>query len=51
MSKSSLKNDVKKWIKDTTIGRIIFNSILPDGLDFINDIVDKKLLTKIVNNA
>ncbi len=43
------RND--EWIKKTTVGRIIFNSILPDGLDFVNDIVDKKLLTKIVNNA
>ena len=43
------RND--EWIKKTTVGRIIFNSILPNGLDFINDIVDKKLLTKIVNNA
>ena len=40
-----------EWIKKTTVGRIIFNSILPDGLEFINDIVDKKHLTKIVNNA
>ena len=40
-----------KWIKKTTVGRIIFNSILPDGVDFINYIIDKKSLTKIVNNA
>ncbi|MEL0207988.1 MAG: DNA-directed RNA polymerase subunit beta' [Gammaproteobacteria bacterium] len=40
-----------KWVKKTTVGRIIFNSILPDDVDFVNDIVGKKLLTKIVNNA
>lgn len=40
-----------KWVKKTTVGRIIFNSILPDGLDFVNEIVGKKQLTKIVNNA
>ena len=40
-----------KWIKKTTVGRIIFNSILPDGLEFVNEIVGKKQLTKIVNNA
>ena len=40
-----------QWIKKTTVGRIIFNSILPDGVDFINYIIDKKSLTKIVNNA
>ena len=40
-----------EWIKDTTVGRIIFNSILPAGMDFVNQIVGKKNLTKIVHNA
>ena len=39
------------WIKNTTVGRVIFNSILPEGLDFVNDLIDKKRLTEIVNNA
>ena len=43
--------DKGKWVKKTTVGRIIFNSILPDDVDFVNDIVGKKMLTKIVNNA
>ena len=43
--------DKGKWIKKTTVGRIIFNSILPDDVDFVNDIIGKKMLTKIVNNA
>jgi len=40
-----------EWIKDTTVGRIVFNSILPDSVGFVNDIVNKKKLTQIVNNA
>ena len=40
-----------QWIKKTTVGRIIFNSILPNDVEYVNDIVGKKLLTKIVNNA
>ena len=40
-----------EWIKDTTVGRIVFNSILPDSVGFMNDIVNKKKLTQIVNNA
>ena len=40
-----------KWIKKTTIGRIIFNSIVPDEVEYFNGNVDKKSLTKIVNNA
>ena len=43
--------DKGKWVKKTTVSRIIFNSILPDDVDFVNDIVGKKMLTKIVNNA
>ncbi|MDA8753545.1 DNA-directed RNA polymerase subunit beta' [Candidatus Marinimicrobia bacterium] len=39
------------WVKKTTVGRIIFNSILPDEVDFVNKIIDKKELTKVVNNA
>ena len=39
------------WIKETTVGRIIFNSILPDDLEFVNDIVNKNKLIKIVNQA
>ena len=39
------------WIKKTTVGRIIFNSILPSDVGFVNEIINKKMLTKIVNNA
>ena len=24
----------EEWIKDTTVGRIIFNSILPEGMEY-----------------
>ena len=40
-----------KWIKETTAGRAIFNSILPDELDYVNKLVNKKILTDIVNQA
>ena len=40
-----------EWIKNTTVGRIIFNSILPKSVEFVNDIIDKKKLTNIVNEA
>ncbi|HSG28110.1 MAG TPA: hypothetical protein VLA34_06500, partial [Candidatus Krumholzibacterium sp.] len=32
----------------TTAGRIIFNSIVPEGMDYINDILDKKTLGHLV---
>ena len=39
------------WVKDTTIGRAIFNSILPDEMEYVNNLIDKKLLTSIVNQC
>ncbi|RMD93505.1 MAG: DNA-directed RNA polymerase subunit beta', partial [Calditrichaeota bacterium] len=33
---------------ETTVGRIIFNRILPEGLDFINELLTKKRLEEIV---
>ena len=35
-------------IYDTSIGRILFNDILPDGMPFINERLDKKRLIKLV---
>ena len=40
-----------KWIKNTTVGRIIFNSILPEGVEFVNDLINKKKLTQVVNDT
>ena len=39
------------WIKNTTVGRIVFNSILPPEVEYVNEIINKRMLTKIVNNA
>ena len=40
-----------EWQKNTTVGRVIFNAIVPDELDYFNDIINKKSLQKIVNDA
>ena len=40
-----------KWIKNTTVGRIIFNSILPEGVEFVNDLINKKKLTQVVSKT
>ena len=40
-----------KWVKNTTVGRIIFNSIIPEGVEFVNELINKKKLTQIVNDA
>ena len=40
-----------KLIKDTSLGRVLFNSILPEGMDFHNITVGKKELVKIVKKS
>jgi len=54
--KIELRDVIKVKIKgqgfiETTIGRIIFNNVLPDKLRFINEVVDKGSLKKIVKNC
>ena len=36
-------------IKDTSVGRIIFNSIIPDGVEFQNNMMGKKEIVVIDN--
>jgi len=36
---------------ETSVGRIIFNDVLPDEMDFYNEIVDKGALKKLVTNC
>ena len=38
-----------KWYKDTTVGRIIFNSILPEEMEYVDDIITNKKLEVLVN--
>ncbi|MEI7543044.1 MAG: DNA-directed RNA polymerase subunit beta' [bacterium] len=42
--------DVKMKTKkvETTVGRIIFNKILPEGMEFVNEKMDKKQIGKLV---
>ena len=40
-----------KWYKGTTVGRVIINSILPDEMEFVDDTIDKKRLSKLVNDT
>ncbi len=40
-----------EWVDYTTAGRVIFNQIFPDQIDFINKQVGKKDLSEIVSNC
>ncbi|MBT3676612.1 MAG: DNA-directed RNA polymerase subunit beta' [Candidatus Marinimicrobia bacterium] len=38
-----------EWQKDTTVGRVIINAIIPEEMGYVDKIIDKKLLSKLVN--
>ncbi len=40
--------DDENWTRETTIGRILFNSILPEGMPYFNQVITKKVLENIV---
>jgi len=40
-----------EWMKDTTLGRIIFNQKLPENIPYINETMNKGLLTKIIGDC
>ncbi len=51
----SVHTKIKVMIKDslieTTVGRVLFNSLLPEGLDFVNETMSKSKLSKTVYNC
>ena len=49
-AKINVRHD-SKWYKDTTVGRVIINSILPDEMEFVDDMIDKNRLSKLVNDT
>ena len=39
------------WVKDTTLGRILYNQKLPKGISYINETMDKGRLTKLIGRC
>ncbi len=48
LGKKSTFGDTDKRILETTVGRVIFNEIWPEGLGFINRVVGKEQLSDII---
>ncbi|UCH64261.1 MAG: DNA-directed RNA polymerase subunit beta' [Fidelibacterota bacterium] len=40
-----------QWYKDTTVGRIVFNSIVPPELGYFDEMITKKSLERIVGQS
>ncbi|MFH1768363.1 MAG: DNA-directed RNA polymerase subunit beta' [Candidatus Omnitrophota bacterium] len=49
--KIRIKKNGKSDLVETTVGRIIFNQVLPDGFPFINEILNKKKISDIVTEC
>ena len=44
-------NNYIKHIVETTVGRIIINEIVPDEVGFVNDVIGKKALKKVITKV
>lgn len=36
---------------DTTVGRVLFNEVLPEGFPFVNEVIDKSKLSDIISDC
>ena len=48
---AKIKVAIDEKILETTCGRVLFNQILPDGFRFVNDVMNKSQLSRIVANC
>jgi DNA-directed RNA polymerase subunit beta' len=46
-----LKRNGKSSFIDTTVGRVIFNRVLPKGFRFVNELLSKKKISKIIDDC
>ena len=44
-------NPIKHIVKDTSVGRIIFNNSVPEELGYVNEVISKKSLKKIITKV
>ncbi|MFA7000479.1 MAG: DNA-directed RNA polymerase subunit beta', partial [Candidatus Paceibacterota bacterium] len=49
--KIRIEEEGKKKLVDTTIGRIIFNQVLPKGFRFVNEPLSKKSVSEIISEC
>ncbi|MFA5147467.1 MAG: DNA-directed RNA polymerase subunit beta' [Candidatus Omnitrophota bacterium] len=48
---AKVKVDIDGKITGTTVGRIMFNQVLPEGIGYVNDTMDKSRLSKLINKC
>ena len=48
---AKIKVRIDGKIVETTVGRVMFNDILPPGMPFCNDTMDKKTVSKVISDC
>lgn len=48
---TSIKIFIRGELRDTTVGRVLFNDILPDELGYVNQVIDKKKISRIIDEC
>ena len=43
--------DIEDWKDYTTVGRVLFNMIVPDGVNYVNDVCNKNRLSDLVGEV
>lgn len=46
---AKIKVRINGKVYDTTVGRVILNEIFPEGFRFVNEVLDKKKISKIIS--
>ncbi len=45
------ENENKPLIIETTVGRVLFNELMPEGFGFVNELLDKKKIAALISNC
>ncbi|MDD5496045.1 MAG: DNA-directed RNA polymerase subunit beta' [Candidatus Omnitrophica bacterium] len=48
---AKIKIMVDGKLTETTVGRVIFNDLLPEGIEFVNDTLDKSKLSRVISKC
>ncbi len=52
MGEEEKKEDENKpFIIETTVGRVLFNELMPEGFGFVNELMDKKKIAALISNC
>lgn len=48
---AKIKVRINAQLIDTTTGRVLFNQVLPEGINFVNEVLDKAKISQIISSG